>query len=223
MRAIFGLIAKDLMIMRRYFIFLAGYLVLISFILGGGTVFSCMAVGVAALMLTSMAFAFDERGRSAQLIASFPVRRAHVPLARYLEVLLFVGVGFAIFAFLGFLWSLVRSLPLNAMKAGSVEVPGVVLVAMGAGFLLALAGVMPLWYRFGYAKTRILNVAFFALMFIPGSIAGNMGRWQPGLEAFAELEKIPLAPFLAGAVGLTLAALGISCWISMRIYARKEF
>ncbi len=221
MRAIIAIIVKDFYVLKKYWLFIALYLVVFPFAFKGFASMSALAVGVATIIFVSLTFAMDEVGRASQLIASLPLKRAAIPLARYLETLGLMIIGSAVFAGLSMLFGLLPFtavlLPLNAFSSPAIG------ILSGLPPLLLLAVMIPLWYRFGYIKTRILNVFLFVLIFSSGSILSELGSLLDSSAILKSLSTASLGWLAASGSVFCLGVLALSCLISIRIYERKEF
>lgn len=93
-----------------------------------------------------------------------------------------------------------------------------ILTECGLGLTL-LSIALPIVYRFGVAKTRLILVCIMAgLGGLGGGIGSRLGESAPGLFS----ERLPFwLPLLILVVAL--AALAISYHVSLRMYTKREF
>lgn len=147
-------------------------------------------------LLISTPFLHDERGRLDTLYGILPISRGTVVLGRALSVLVLGLLVAAIALAVTFGVALVR---------GTTVPVDVVLMAIGiaAGVVgLALAVQLPVLFRIGYARGRLIA---YAPVFL---IAG--GAWLAqalGLIGETDLAALPVAPIAAA--GLAAGALGL--------------
>ena len=207
-----GLIWKDLLVLRRS---VRVYLLLVVF-------YALMAVtgvwdesvfgGISALLVTILplnCFSWDNLARWDTYALTLPLTRRQVVGARYLVTLLIAAAALVLTLGLGLLASLFnRELDLFSLGAGAV-------ICLLAALILS-AVLLPLLYRFGPEKARILLLVVIA--------AGVLAVL--GMVSLAERQALPLpdaglwmAASLPAAAVLMLAA---SFWLSCRIYGRKE-
>ncbi len=165
-----------------------------------------MFLGFAVMFLLMLPYYLQQLLEGGQVDASLllaPIGRRTIVGARYLTVLLCV-------------------LPALALAAGAWAVLGadaaLQLLLQTAASLVGISIILPLLYRFGAAKSRMLLLLMFALFFgSTGLISGfseeislaALGGWFPWLVRLA----LPAA----------LAVLGLSWLVSVRIYEKREF
>lgn len=213
-----GLILKDLFILKRYSRFLVMYLVLFGgiFVAQGNATFGSMIV-VLLSSLTISTFTYDDHARWDQYVLSTPVGRKKVVLAKYLLALLLVALGLLAGVLLVLLGRLVN--PGNQDLQGLVPLASIGVSALVGA--LAVSVIIPLVYRFGTEKSRLMMMLVYALpalaigvvanFLLPEQLRGAV-RW---IEASYQslLVAIPL---------FCIAAIGFSYVLSVKIYAKKE-
>lgn len=219
-----GFILKDIFclrkVLRSYLLILAVYALLVvagmwpmSFLTG--------FLSVMVAMLPFTCFNVDHAAKWDAYALSLPVSRGKIVGARYLALLLMMAMGVAISLIAG-VWMWI---------AGGQEDFFVTLltglVCMGLGTLVN-APMLPLIYRFGAERARII---FFALFF---GIGGLLTLWllpmggaqwldtvMENLDAFYQSEFfVTVAALLF--VAACFALLGVSFLISCAVYKRKE-
>lgn len=97
--------------------------------------------------------------------------------------------------------------------------------------LIFLAVMLPILFKFGSEKGRIVMAVVFCACILIGYLVGNMVTGQAGvyLETFMQkLDQLLVRPewrwILAGAIGAgTVIILGISYWVSIAVMRQKEF
>jgi ABC-2 type transport system permease protein len=223
MRTIIALLRKDLAVMRKYWIYSA--IMVVNLIIMPMVLNTAPASGMVSAMFfivfAAMPLQIEERGKGLSLIASFPVRRRTVPAAQYLVLAVFFAFAAALFAVTALA---LRAAPDSIGLARRALAPGAIILCFP---FLALSVLFPLWYRFGYMKTRaimmVLIIGFtFSSFFFNGF--GAFGKPAANPNAILGIfSGLPVIPVLVVSPIAVMAALGISCLVSMRIYERKEF
>ena len=90
----------------------------------------------------------------------------------------------------------------------------------GVVSLLMASVTLPLCYRFGVERGRTLMTLVFVVAFV--AIVGSAGFLFPSIGAEERIQE-SAAAVAAGLVLVTAAAYFLSCRISQRIYAQKEW
>ncbi|MDD2955498.1 MAG: ABC-2 transporter permease [Oscillospiraceae bacterium] len=210
-----GLLIKDLLVLKRYGRTL-GFLVLfygVFSMLGNSTAALVSMITVVLAMTVVTSFAYDEQARWDRYVCALPVKREQVVAAKYLLGLLLVGAGLLISLLLGVLGTLLRP---------QAEGREILLPAMLGNFiivLLLLALTLPLIYRFGVKKSRILFLVAMAL--IGGAVAASASILSDG-TALEFLQQGRWNVLLLIAPVAALLAYALSYRVSCRIYAKKE-
>lgn len=215
-----GLILKDLLILRKS---LRSYLFMLIIYAGIAFTGFLMADIVGVIMVVTVAilpmnvFAYDKQSKWDTYGLALPVGRTKTVAARYLCVLLICLVSVAMVSLLGAaLWA-----------AGRVEEPVVFLVScsmMGLMSILMNAIMLPLLYKFGTERARMMFYGVLGLFVLAGALLlfplGGI-EWLKSLEiaepTFAQATVIPAVAALAGLVLLALSFL-----LSRHFYGSKD-
>ena len=173
-------------------------------------------VEVIVMVLPISSFSYDEAAKWDRYAAVLPVGRTAVVKARYLFLLLVLLAAAAI----GLVGSILASL---LAREDLGELLATLLVSMGLGLMIADI-MLPVVYQLGPERARPwMYVIIFApiVVLLGGAKLGLFDgidlSWLDQLPELAVLGVFALVP-LVPLVGMLL-----SCWISCRIYARKEF
>lgn len=216
-----GLIYKDLMLLGRQakllLVIVAGLTCFWTWT--GDTVtagFSFSAVIV--FMLSMNCFAYDELAGYDKLVASSPVPRKQVVLARYLSSLI-VWAGttcISLICMLGVLLVKNKTLPAGLLSQMGVTVPAVLALVV-----VLMSVLFPIFYKFGINKSRLVLMLVCALgaALLVGVIS-LFSEKQIALPAFTGWNRV-LLPLLAAAV-LALI-LSVSYTVCVRILEKKEY
>lgn len=215
-----GLILKDLLILRKS---LRSYLFILLIYAGiaFSGVWSADIVGVLMVVVVMIVpmntFAYDKQAKWDTYGLALPVGRTKTVAARYLCVLLLCVSSVALTALLGAaLWA-----------AGRVEEPVEFLVScsvMGLISILMNAIMLPLLYKFGAERARMMFYGVLGLFVLAGALLlfplGGL-EWLKSLEiaepTFAQATVIPAVAAAAGA-----ALLAVSFLLSRHFYGSKD-
>ena len=198
-----ALLVKDLLTLKgqaKSLLLVLAVWFIISFINGSGLFFTSLSV-IYGMLLPLTTLSIDEKSRVERYMMSMPVTRAELALSRYaLGILGLLALG-------------VLGIGASLVIGDSLEEA---LGASAACFCLAvlLLGVtLPLVYKFGTDKARVVCIAVYMVTFLAVSfIAAHFG---------IELDDLSGAFFLLPF--LSLAVLALSAAVSLGIYKKREF
>lgn len=211
-----GMLYKDFQLSRKNLVYyLAFYLLYAVLVIGGAMPASIIAgmVVILAVSLPLAAFSWDQATKWDCFAAALPGGRRAVISARYLLILLLILAG----AVLSVLLLLVLSL--LGLAEGTVAelflpVPVCSAVALGLDAVL-----LPLAFRFGVEKSRLLGMIIFFGCF--GGIALGTTLYKGRVPALLTGHS---AAVLLLAASLLCAVLFLVSWqVSLAIYRKKEF
>ena len=198
-----ALLVKDLLTLKgqaKSLLLVLAVWFIISFINGSGLFFTSLSV-IYGMLLPLTTLSIDEKSRVERYMMSMPVTRAELALSRY------------VLGLLGLLALGVLGIGASLVIGDSLEEA---LGASAACFCLAvlLLGVtLPLVYKFGTDKARVVCIAVYMVTFLAVSfIAARFG---------IELDDLSGAFFLLPF--LSLAVLALSAAVSLGIYKKREF
>lgn len=207
-----GLLIKDLLLLKKtgrvFLVMMALYLVINVMTeanLGPMMVFLCA-------MLSISTFAYDEQARWDGYALTMPLSKRDLVCAKYILTMLLCLIG----AVGGAALSVAASLnaPFIDWK-GILAVSGISLCLSFLFNSLAL----PLLYKFGAEKSRVILLACYAAPLIGVSLVLN--ELETSSEALLRLQFLMnLGAILLPIV--TIAAIAASYFISLRIYGRKD-
>ena len=202
-----GLLLKDLLNLKKQWVIIGVLIIfyaLFSFKSGNGSMLGGV-LGVLAAMMPVTAFSFDEKAKWDKYALSMPVSRADLVLSKYL-----FGFGFCVVAFAV---NLVFNFLLDS--GGGFMKTLLISYALFAAALFFMLLLLPVLFRFGVEKGRLLMLAILLLPTAAVTLGVTSGGGLPDEHALMLLLK--LSPFL-----VILLAAG-SMVLSLKIYARKEF
>lgn len=217
-----GLILKDFLIMKKTLRYYLLVMAVYSFMAFTGT-FAYSIVSGFAIIMGCMApmstFAYDEQAKWDKLAVSTPVGRKGVVKARYLFSLILLLAGGVLAVALSFV--IVRFGKVEAEVWWEPLVTTAVVCLVG---LLLNCVIMPLMFKFGAEKSRVISLIIFAATFggmaALAWLAENRGLALSWLtDAIAAL---PPAVLIAVPVVLVLILFYLSYLLSVGFYRKKE-
>lgn len=207
-----GLIIKDLLVLRktgRIFLMLIGlYLIMSIFMhtdMGPMMVFICG-------MLSISTFAYDEQAKWDGYALTMPVSKRDLVRTKYVLAILLCFIG----AVAGAVLSTASKLNAPIIDWGSILLTP--FVALCVSFIFNSLAI-PLLYKFGAEKSRVILLACYAAPIIAASLVMNELEKSSGAllqyQSLLNLGAI-LLPFFS------IALLYVSYRISLRIYHNKD-
>jgi len=214
-----GLILKDFLVLRKAILSYVGVIALyavLAFLDIFQFSFIISFLQIMLMVLPLSAFAYDEQAKWDRYAMSLPLGRSAVVLARYLFVallaLLILAVGLVSASVL---WL--------ARLEDPVEFILTALVTAAIGLLIPSI-LLPLSYKLGAERARPY---LYAIIFIPFIAIVLLSKAEIiDLSALKWINDLSPATLLGGAALLplgSLAVLGVSCLVSCRIAAGKEY
>ncbi len=208
-----GLVLKDILVLRKairiYIAMLVFYLILTL----SGAFDEMMMTGFISLftmMLPISSFSYDELARWDKFAAALPVSRRGIVGSKYLLAFLLGVIAEALIAVTAVILSLIKH-----AAPGEILLTGLVCVAIG---LLMNSILLPLLFKFGAEKGRLLTMAVIAVIFLIGFGGARLLGGNAVLRALARYEAF-LPPVI---IAVLAAALFVSFRISLGIYGKKE-
>jgi ABC-2 type transport system permease protein len=203
-----SLIWKDLIIQKRSWltvVFLPVFM-LIAFSNEPEAAYVAGALAVTYVLIAG-ACVYDDKNNSAVLWCSLPIPRRTIVLGKYFAALIFMVVGIVIVAIYGIVLQSF-SLPILTVK----DISGIFFTT--ASFM---ALYFPIYFKFGYAKSRYFSIIIYVLMFMSPKLAIEQFKNNPNLLAWLQSMR---AGLLVALVAVLL--LIISYFISVVIYQNKD-
>lgn len=208
-----SLLLKDLIALKSYsktLVILIGLFIVLSF----GNEDMNFLSGIIILMMTMLtitSFSYDQYAKWDLFSQTLPISRKDVVMSKYLLGILSVFSGGLLAVFFTFIISLIRSIEVNAAE---------IMIASGSIILIAflfIGIVIPLVYKFGVERSRMITIAVLA---VPSIIVVFLSKI--GVD-FSALDNIsPSILLLVGSV-CVIGLLLVSYSISAKIYMKKDF
>lgn len=208
-----GLAYKDFLVMKKQLRYYAVFFLVYGVMAASGIGFGVLAglVCVMGLTLPMSSIAYDEQARWDKFAASTPVGRGGIVAGKYLFVLITLAVT-ALF---------VAALTLALRLLGLVQediVELLLTIAACTGVALVMNAVsLPLMLKFGAEKSRIISMAFFALVFGSFFFVGFLVKNNFLVARRWLLSALPVLLAI-----LAVGGFALSYCISRAIYEKKE-
>lgn len=215
------LIYKDFLILRKSLFIGLLYIFFFMFVLKSNSIYVYTSTVIALTYLFVMsAFAYDDKNKTDIMINSLPVSRRTVVLAKYASIFAFMAVGTAAYIVI---YNIVLILGPNA------EVYPVTLEGFVAALILIslMNGIyLPLMFKLGYTRARIINVLVFLFALFGMSFLLKLAYTSENAyirETIEFLNRQPKAVIITGAFVAAFFLLLISYAISLKLYKQREF
>ncbi len=223
---IYKLVFKELLLMRFKLwaiIFLGIY-----FLIGmrGGAYAYIMAVGCSTAFSIIVIFSTEDKNQTEVLLSSLPVSRREIVLAKYIVILGFALLMLVILTILNYLNEGQYFYWLGIIVLFGYLPPvtlGQVMVALGLS-LVAIALTLPLNFKYGVQKMQAYNTTLFGVfLLVPTLLMVRSFSSQETHNVFMEVHiNYPL--FWSGVfLAMAVATLGLSFWLAIRFYEKREF
>lgn len=217
-----NLIIKDLIIQRKMLLF--GFIYVLAFMFAfrtGESAVYTAGVFAVVLMLVQTPCAHDDKCHADKMLNSLPVSRAFIVTAKYLSVAVYLAVGSVQYMAV---YGLVRltGVPMDVYPVTFVAFIGLLFVSAVFSSVY-----YPIFFRFGYMKTRYLSLFLFAGLFSAGSAVVLSMKGEDSLPFGNSLSNFAATQpgwlLVCGIMGIILALTLASWGLSVRFYGRRDF
>ena len=164
----------------------------------------------------------DDKNNSEFLLNSLPVSRDSIVYAKYLSVIIFSAI--AIVLTMGGIF-IMSSIGVGKMT-GNMGIEDIVGFLFGIMIFMAIN--FPLYFKYGYAKLRYLNMGIFMLFLISPIIIKFLKDNINLNNSFILYMKAKLLSLSDTQIGVIIICMGLfiyllSLVISLNVYKKKEF
>lgn len=213
----YNLILKDLLLQKKIFIF--SFIYVLIMMLFFGELGDVVAIIALVYIMVQTACAYDDKNRGDILLNSLPLRRFWIVGERYLSTIVFFIIILAIY---WLSYSILSFLPLPVIPARMDA--GKLIGALFSVILLTMF-YYPVYFKFGYMKSRLVNLIIFFAVFGGGMWLANM---EDEAKVFINTLTVIFKMGSEVAVILMLAIfiaflIIISFTLSLRFYSRRDF
>ncbi|MDO4324137.1 MAG: ABC-2 transporter permease [Lachnospiraceae bacterium] len=160
-------------------------------------------LSVFSVLVAITAYAYDEKAGWDKYALTMPVGKKELVLSKYVLAVLMMACSMVLF------------LGLNAvLRTPEKELFDLTCIFLALG-LLAMDVILPLIFRFGVEKGRVIMILAFLILSVIGLVGSELSA--PVLQILSS----KLFNLFLVAAGILL--LPVSVWISFAVYRRKEF
>lgn len=194
-------------------------LAIFAFLTDSGAMGICMLMAMCSFYV-SYPFAVGEQNGIDTLYATLPVARSRVVTGRYLFAFCTTLLsGVVAYGLLGVI-TMLRGLAFDWAQNGVVTIAAFVV------FTLIQAIQVPLFFRYGYARSKMLAYLPFAgipvIVLLGSELLKNETYHQFALRAMDLAAANPAVSIAAG-VALWLVLMALSLTISQHVYSKRDF
>ena len=218
----YNLIIKDILIQKKQVAFSIVYMafILIAF-QGMGEAMLPMGLVALTYMLSMTSCGYEDKNKSDIMLNSLPVKRANIVAAKYMSVFVYLVMGMIAYALFTKIIIMIQ-IPLKTYP--------ITLEAFIGGFAAVsfMTGIwLPIYFKFGYMKLRVVNFVMFFLFFFGTSYLTKLfkenqnSQWVQNMINFLNSQgNIRIALVIAVMVIIFLI---ISYGLSLKFYSKREF
>ncbi|NLY43545.1 MAG: ABC-2 transporter permease [Clostridiaceae bacterium] len=217
-----SLILKDILVQKKQIIFALAYIiiVMVAFQSFGAAMFPAgMVAFTYILIITSCAY--EDKNNSHIVINSLPVSRWEVVLAKYLSAIVFLTMGIVAYIIIKQI-VVISGIPLKTYPI-TIEY----LVSAVFSFSLMNAVYLPIFFKFGYMKSKMVNFILFFTFFFGGSTLvgfisdSRQKEWVSIIEN--NLNKLSPQSIAVIIISVSVILLAVSYGVSVKLYNGREF
>lgn len=217
----YNLLLKDVLIQKKTIAMSILISIIYSFIFKNNNdkLFVNMFISIIVVMFSyifiNTACSYDDKAE--KMLNSLPVKRIDIVLTKYISIFLFLIISFVICTFVLFILNFEGLIHAkNFMTFENILGPGIAVILLNSIYF-------PMYFRFGYNKTRYVNlVVFFSIFFIPQVLSKKitMSKINGFIQYF---NSKPDWIVVTGIIVITFIILLISFVISYFGYKKREF
>ncbi|AGB17869.1 ABC-2 transporter permease [Thermoanaerobacterium thermosaccharolyticum] len=216
----YSLLLKDILVQKKQFLYGILLAAVYSFAFSSNNLGGVLTVFVFPYIFVLTAASYEEKNKAEMILISLPIKRSLLVMERYISVFLFAALGAIEYIIVVGVANLVE-LPI---KFSTLTIEPVLIFGLAAYYGIYL----PLYFKFGYIKTRWVNfVMFFGLFFGVTSVISAINKYginfkilNPLITFFKNQSNIAVASELIIVAFLIYV---LSYAISVKIYNSREF
>lgn len=203
-----GLIVKDFFITKKYMRTIFAILIFYTFFsIYSSVSFLAGMVILSFSMITLTTIAYDDAVKWDKYALTMPITRTDAVFAKYTATFIFTFAGSVI--------SLILTYTVTMIKRNHITNEELITILEVSAIAIILISIMlPLVYKFGVEKARLLLFVVFVIPFAMAFIAKSMNLSMPDYKSIDFLLK--LIPFIAAIFFI------VSFFISDYIYKNKD-
>ncbi|QZY55080.1 ABC-2 transporter permease [Crassaminicella profunda] len=220
----FHLIMKDIRIQKKSFLFAIFYPIFAVSAFGAPdfseSIYIMMGVALTYIFALT-AVTYDEKNKSEIFLLSLPIKKQHIIISKYLSIFVFCFISIVISGTIGAI------LNITGIFTSLRLINFIDIIAIFISMYLLMAIYYPLYFKFGTTYLKLVNIAFFMLVFFAPSTI---------LKFLLENKDMPLIMDLINFINHTtpwqislliifivMLILILSFLVSLKIYKNKDF
>lgn len=218
----YNLIIKDILIQKKQVLFSIIYLafILVAF-QGMGEAMLPMGMIALTYMLSMTSCGYEEKNKSDIMLNSLPIKRTNIVAAKYMSVFVYFAMGMIVYALFTKIMIMIQ-VPLKPYP--------ITLEAFIGGFVAVsfMTGIwLPIYFKFGYMKLRVLNFVLFFLFFFGTSYLTRFfkekqnSQWVQNIINFLDSQGDIIITLAI--IAIVIIFLLISYGLSIKFYSKREF
>ncbi|MBP2072210.1 MULTISPECIES: ABC-2 transporter permease [Thermoanaerobacterium] len=216
----YSLLLKDILVQKKQFLYGILLAAVYSFAFSSNNLGGVLTVFVFPYIFVLTAASYEEKNKAEMILISLPIKRSLLVMERYISVFLFAALGAIEYIIVVGVANLVE-LPI---KFSTLTIEPVLIFGLAVYYGIYL----PLYFKFGYIKTRWVNfVMFFGLFFgVAGLISAinKYGTNSQVLNSLITFFKNQSNTVVANElIIMALLIYALSYMISVKIYNSREF
>ncbi len=204
-----GLIIKDILNIKNYvrsILLIIGFYGIFAFTINDAGFIGGMIV-LLMTMISVSSFSYDDLAKWDKYALSLPISRKDMVISKYLLSIIFIVLGAVLSFVIVFVISNIKnSVNLWELLLGTYSSSAVAII-----FISVL---MPLLYKFGVEKSRVMIIAVFAIPTFLVVLLNKLGVSKPSEDQLMLLLK--MSPIIV------IAVMMVSLFISYNIYKKKD-
>ena len=213
---------KDILLVKKTILLGFAYMIffLVAFEQMGNIAFISAVVAFTYILIMTIA-AYEEKNNADILLNSFPIKRQEIVLSKYVSGLICLVISIIIYWMIAFFIQ-IFGVNLKVFPITAIDIISVLLsISIVNGIYL------PIFFKFGYIKSKFFNVILFLLIFTgASSIVGVFGESQGNafvhsiLSFLNKQSEFQISLYL---IGIILVVTIVSYIISLYFYREREF
>ncbi|MBS4534109.1 ABC-2 transporter permease [Clostridium sp. D2Q-14] len=217
-----SLIIKDILLIKRTILLGFIYMIFLVFAfqsLGSDAFISAVVALTYILLMTTLAY--EEMNHSDIILNSLPIKRSNIVFSKYILTFIYSIISLLIYFIVVFV---ISTLNINV----NVHYMNIMEIVWTLFYISVFSGIyLPIFFKFGYVKSKIFNVIVYVFIFSGASVISNIFLEDSKyfsvnsiLKFFQNHTEFQISICL---IGITLAIISVSYLISLYFYKNREF
>ncbi|MGI6150028.1 MAG: ABC-2 transporter permease [Firmicutes bacterium] len=210
------LVLKDLLVQKKLLGLELAYILVLSYAFRTmGEWLPLSIISTVGFMFVILSGAWDDRASADRLWNSLPVPKWQIVGSRYLAVFVWTALA-AVLTCIALVVLPKLGFPTTSEGVSLDK------AAAGVGTVMVLTSIfLPVYFAFGYTKSRVLNILVFTSSI---SLAGMVSNFMAGRPAWVEaVAQIGSFSMWGASTFVVILLLALSFALSLKLYQRREF